>query len=60
MKLSKEALKEFKDIYFEEYGKKLNEEETQEKASKLLVLMKAIYKPLPVENKNKNERSLRI
>lgn len=47
MKLSKKALKEFKQIYLEEYGKELKDSEALEKATKLLVLVKAIYKPIP-------------
>lgn len=54
MKLSKKALKEFLEIYFQEYGIKLDEKEAQDKAYRLLVLVKTIYKPFPYENKTAN------
>jgi len=45
MKLSKERLEEFKDIYYKHYGEKLNDEDAYEKASKLVGLLEKIYKP---------------
>lgn len=46
MKLSKEALTEFKQIYKEEYGIELTDSEALDKAITLLRLFKAIYKPI--------------
>lgn len=53
MKVSKKALKEFKQIYFQEYGVKLKNKEALDKAIRLLVIVKAIYKPIPIKNMNK-------
>jgi len=59
MRLSKEAIEEFKKIYREEFGKKISDEEAQEKGQRLLSLFKIIYRPIPkdefqnkIENKN--------
>ena len=43
--LSKEALKEFKQIYKEKFREELSDEEAYRRASKLLNLYKAIYCP---------------
>ena len=43
---SKEAIKEFKEIYRKEFGEELSDQDALEKASKLLRLMEIIYKPM--------------
>lgn len=43
--LSAEAIKEFKKIYFEEYGEEISTEEAAKQANALLRLYKAIYRP---------------
>lgn len=50
MKLSKEAIEDFKKIYKEEFGEEINNAEAQELGLNLLYLMKIIYPPT-----NKNE-----
>lgn len=44
--ISKKALDEFKDIYFQEYGVKLTDKEVFDKANKLLLIFKIIYNPV--------------
>lgn len=51
MKLSQEAVDEFKKIYFEEYDENLTYEKAHEKALRFLLLFKAIYEPTPKEYK---------
>lgn len=47
MKLSREAIEEFKAIYKEEFGEVLTDIEAQDKGYSLLRLFKIIYRPLP-------------
>jgi len=47
MKLSQEAIKEFKKIYYREYGKSISDEEAQEMGQRLISLFKIIYRPIP-------------
>jgi hypothetical protein len=54
MHISKKDLKEFKDLYKREFGKDLSDADSLEKATKLLMLVKAVYKPIA---KNKNNSS---
>ena len=44
--VSTQALKEFKQIYKEEYGVDLDNQTAMEKAEKLLMLMRATYRPI--------------
>ena len=55
MKLSKRAIKEFKDIYYREFGKIISDEEAQEKGQSLLSLFKIIYRPIPPDNNDEND-----
>lgn len=48
--LNPEAVDEFKKLYFKKYGTKLSNEEATKKAVNLLTLVKAIYRPIPIEN----------
>jgi hypothetical protein len=64
MRLSKEAIEEFKKIYYKEFGKALSDEEAQEKGQNLLSLFKIIYRPIPrpkndkeIEHKKNSEPS---
>ena len=50
MGLSKEAIEEFKKIYFEEVGEKISDEEARQLGESLLSLFKIIYRPLPQKN----------
>jgi len=47
MGLSKKAIKEFKEIYREEFGETISDEAAEEKGQRLLSLFKIIYKPIP-------------
>lgn len=46
MRLSKEAIKEFKEIYYEEFGERVSDEEAQEMGGNLISLFKIIYRPI--------------
>jgi len=48
MKLTEEAIKDFKRIYLEEFGEALSEEEAQERAHRFLTLFRLIYRELPL------------
>jgi len=50
MRLSKKAIKEFKEIYYREFGKVLSKEEAREKGQRLLSLFKIIYRAIPKDN----------
>ena len=47
MRLSKEAIKEFKEIYYKEFGERISDKEAQEMGASLLSLFKIIYRPIP-------------
>jgi len=47
MRLSKEAIKEFMDIYYKEFGERISDKEAQELGASLLSLFKIIYRPIP-------------
>ena len=47
MKLSKEAIKEFKEIYYQEFGEGISDEAAQEMGGNLVSLFKIIYRPIP-------------
>ena len=49
MPLSKEAIREFKEIYKKDTGKELSNQEALDMATNLLTLFKAIYRPIPKE-----------
>ena len=55
MRLSKNAIKEFKKIYLKESGQALSDEDAQEKGLNLLSLFKMIYRAIP-EDKNNREK----
>ncbi|MFA5232523.1 MAG: hypothetical protein WC410_02560 [Candidatus Paceibacterota bacterium] len=54
--ISEKALKEYKAIYKKEYGVDLSDEEALEQATKLLNLMKIIYKPISKEDYEKLQK----
>jgi len=47
MELSKEAIKEFKEIYYKEFGTVISDEKARELGENLLSLFEIIYRPLP-------------
>ena len=55
MRLSKKAIKEFKDIYKREFGKNISDEEAQEKGQSLLSLFKIIYHIIPTEKNDEKD-----
>jgi hypothetical protein len=58
MSLSKEAIEEFKKIFYREFGRKLSDEEAHEKAQNLLSLFRIIYRTIPEdEDLTKNSGS---
>jgi hypothetical protein len=50
MRLSNKAINDFKRIYFEEFGIKLTDDETNQKGLRLLNFIKLIYRPIPTIN----------
>ena len=57
MKLSKEAIEEYKETYKKAFGREISDKEAEELAFELLTLFKLIYKPIP---KDKIESMKRI
>lgn len=52
--INSEAVKEFKELYFQEYGVKLTNEQVIDMGTKLIRLIKAVYGPnLPTKWKCK-------
>lgn len=47
MRLSKQAIDEFKTIYLKKYGVQLTDEQANELGVELLEFFKLIYKPIP-------------
>ncbi len=63
--VTQEALEEFKRLYKQEYGIELDDRAALYKAQKLLVLIKAVYKPIPkdspyLKNQEKNYAKSKI
>jgi len=54
--ISKEKLKEFKKIYKKRFGEYLSDQVTLEKATKLLNLVKAVYRPMTKEEYDKVQK----
>lgn len=52
--LSKEAIKEFQEIYFKEYGEALSFEEAAARAESFLRFFKAIVKPSIKDSRNES------
>ena len=53
--LSKEALKEFKQIWKEEFNEDISDEKALESATDLLNLFQVICKPIPNSKEPKNQ-----
>ena len=56
--ISKEQLDEFKKIYKKEFNKVISDQEALESATSLLNMIKAIYKPIPKDSKNKENNKI--
>jgi len=50
MEISKKELEEFKQIYKNEFGEDLSDEEAREIAQRLLGFISLVYRPLPEGN----------
>ena len=59
MSFSKEAIEEFKEIYKKEFGKEIFDQEALEKATNLLTLFNAIYRPIPKKDEKDFKRICR-
>jgi len=57
MALSKEAIKEFKQAYLDEFNKEISDAEAKEMGENLIALFRIIYRPLPEEYRRKYERN---
>jgi hypothetical protein len=54
--ISEKALKEYKTIYKKEYGIDLSDKEALEQATRLLNLMKIIYRPISKDDYEKLQK----
>lgn len=57
MRLSNKAINDFKRIYFEEYGIKLIDDEANQKGLALLKFIKRIYRTVPINENENNQRN---
>jgi hypothetical protein len=55
MRLSGEAIKEFRRIYRHEFGEEISDAKAQELGESLLSLFKIIYRPIP-QDRGKSQR----
>jgi hypothetical protein len=55
MKLPKEAIDEFEKIFESHYKLKISDKEASEKANKVFNKIKLIYRPIPI---NENEKQI--
>ena len=51
MSLPPEAIQEFKEIYQNKFGQKINDQEALNMGIKIINLMRAIYRPIPEDEK---------
>ena len=59
MRLSEQAIKEFKDIYHRECGVELSDQEAQEEALRLLRLFRLLIRPPPSSRSSDAQESHR-
>lgn len=50
MQISEEQLNKFASLYLQRFGVQLSREEVLEKATSLLMMMKAVYQPITKED----------
>ncbi len=50
MKLTLEAIEEFREAYRKDFGREISKEEAEELGIRLITLFSVIYKPLPKNN----------
>ena len=53
MDISKEAIEEFKEIYYREFKERISDEEAREMGENLITLFKVICRPIPEDAKIK-------
>ena len=53
MQIPPVQLEKFKNIYKQEFGIELTDQEAEEEGMKVLILMKAIYRPIPKDMFNR-------
>ena len=58
MEISKEATQKRKEIYYQEFGEAISDEEADDLATSLLELFKVIYRPIPDEQNDRGEATL--
>lgn len=51
--LSEKAVKEYKEIYKQEFGIELSDEEARDEAEKMIRMFRVIYRPIPKEASRK-------
>jgi hypothetical protein len=54
MRLNKEAIKEFKEVYFKEFEDRITDKKAQELGENLLSLFEIIYRPIPKADRLKD------
>ena len=57
MKLTSKHIADFQQLYFEEYGITLSEDEALERSTKLIELIRIIHKPITKEDYKKYNTS---
>ena len=55
--ISEKALSEYKRIYKTKTGKELSDADALEQATRLITLVRAVYKPIPRKKDEKNSQS---
>ena len=50
MELSEDQIKKFQEIYFSNEGKRISDEKAAELFSSLVLMISAVYKPIPAED----------
>jgi hypothetical protein len=60
MEISEEALKEFIEIYEEEFGEDITDREAREIAQRLIGLLLLIYRPIPKEKESDENPDVRF
>ncbi len=60
MKFDAALIREFQELYKEEYGENLNEQIARECLVNLVSIFKVIYKPIPKNEMRKDEKAATI
>lgn len=57
MQITDQQIAEFQRIYEKEFGVKISKKDALEQGTKLLVLMKAVYQPIPSQGHKTPQKS---